>query len=138
MANAQHEIPELGREGLRRFGLVTGGIVAGLFGLVLPWLLEHALPLWPWVVFGILTGWSFADPSTLRPVYRTWMQFGLLLSRITNPVVLGIVYFGVITPMALVMRVAGRDPMARRLDKTIQSYRVPGRKVAREHMEKPF
>lgn len=47
MTNAAHEIPELDRKGLRQFGLVTGGIVAGLFGLLFPWLLERALPLWP-------------------------------------------------------------------------------------------
>lgn len=138
MTNSVHEIPELDRKGLRRFGLVTGGIVAGLFGLFFPWLLERALPLWPWVVFGILAFWSVGAPLSLRHVYRTWMRFGLLLSRITTPVVLGIVYFGVITPMALVMRVAGRDPMARRLDEKIQSYRIPSRTVTREHMEKPF
>lgn len=138
MTNAAHEIPELDRKGLRQFGLVTGGIVAGLFGLFFPWLLESALPSWPWVVFGILAFWSVGAPGTLRQVYRTWMRFGLLLSRITTPVVLGIVYFGVVTPMALVMRVAGRDPMARRFEKTIQSYRIPSRKVTREHMEKPF
>lgn len=137
MTNAAHEIPELDRKGLRQFGLVTGGIVAGLFGLFFPWLLESALPSWPWVVFGILAFWSVGAPGTLRQVYRTWMRFGLLLSRITTPVVLGIVYFGVVTPMALVMRVAGRDPMARRFEK-IQSYRIPSRKVTREHMEKPF
>lgn len=138
MTSAVHEIPELDRKGLRQFGLITGGIVAGLFGLFFPWLLQRALPLWPWVVFGILALWSVGAPRTLRHVYRTWMRFGLLISRITTPVVLGIVYFGVISPMALVMRVAGRDPMARRFDKKIQSYRIPSRKVTREHMEKPF
>jgi len=138
MTNVAHEIPELDRKGLRQFGLVTGGIVAGLFGLLLPWLLEHALPVWPWVVFGVLAFWSVGAPRSLRHVYRTWMRFGLLLSRITTPVILGIVYFGVITPMGLVMRVAGRDPMARRFDEKIQSYRIPSGKVTREHMEKPF
>ena len=37
---ATHEIPELDREGLRQFGLTTGGIVAVLFGVVLPWLFD--------------------------------------------------------------------------------------------------
>lgn len=116
MAGTLHDIPELDRKGLRRFGLVTGGIVVGLFGLFFPWLLERALPLWPWVVFGILASWSFVAPRTLRPVYRIWMRFGLLLSRITTPLILGIVYFAVITPMAFAMRIARRDPLARATD----------------------
>ena len=40
---APHSIPELDRKGLREFGLVTGGIVAVLFGLFFPWLLERAV-----------------------------------------------------------------------------------------------
>ena len=41
-------IPELDRRGLRSFGLTTGLMVAALFGLALPWLLEHQVPIWPW------------------------------------------------------------------------------------------
>ena len=49
MAKGTHTIPELDRTGLREFGIVTGGIVAVLFGLLFPWLLERSFPLWPWV-----------------------------------------------------------------------------------------
>ena len=41
-------IPELDRAGLRQFGLLMGGFVALVFGLLLPWLFERTLPLWPW------------------------------------------------------------------------------------------
>jgi hypothetical protein len=136
MADLRHEIPELDRAGLRQFGLVTGGIVASLFGLLLPWLFERPWPLWPWVVFAILAVWALAGPSSLRPVYRAWMRFGLLLSRVTTPVILGIVYFMVIAPAGFLMRVAGKDPMRRRLDENTLSYRVQSRKG--KHMEKPF
>jgi hypothetical protein len=40
-------IPELDRRGLRSFGLATGLTVGALFGLALPWLLEHDVPIWP-------------------------------------------------------------------------------------------
>ena len=50
----QDTIPELDRKGLRQFGIVTGGILAGLFGLFFPWLLEHSYPYWPWIVGGLL------------------------------------------------------------------------------------
>ncbi|MCU7905764.1 MAG: sxtJ [Candidatus Thiodiazotropha sp. (ex Epidulcina cf. delphinae)] len=133
-----HEIVELDRKGLREFGLVTGAIVAGLFGLFFPWLLEIDIPLWPWVVGGVLSVWALAAPATLRPVYRLWMKFGLLLSRITTPLVLGILFFGMFVPTALIMRLFQRDPMARKLDDRAETYRILSHEVAKETMERPF
>ena len=85
----QDAIPELDRQGLRQFGIVTGGILAGLFGLFFPWLfglffpwlLEHSYPYWPWIVGGVLAVWALVVPQTLRGFYRKWMQFALVLSR---------------------------------------------------------
>ena len=56
-----HVIPELDRKGLRDFGLSTGGIVAALFGIFFPWLLERPWPLWPWIVLGLLGGCSATE-----------------------------------------------------------------------------
>lgn len=133
-----HEIPELDRKGLREFGLVTGAILMALFGLFFPWLLGRAVPLWPWLVGTVLFAWSFAAPMSLNPLYRQWMKLGLLMSRITTPVILGVVFFLVLTPMGLVMRAMGRDPMARKLDQGCDSYRVASKARPREHVERPF
>ncbi len=138
MVATPHPIPELDRKGLRQFGLLTGGLLAALFGLFFPWLLTTGLPLWPWLVGGILALWALVAPTSLRPVYRAWMRLALLLSRITTPLILGIVFFLVILPVALAIKVVGRDAMARRFDETTTSYRVPSRQASREHMEKPF
>ncbi len=133
-----HEVLELDRKGLRDFGLVTGGIIALLFGLFLPWLLESGFPIWPWVVAGVLAVWGVIAPMSLQPIYRLWMKLGLLLSRITTPIILGIVFYLLIWPMGLVMRIFGRDPMARRLDGTAKTYRVISHKAPKENMERPF
>ena len=133
-----HEIPELDRQGLRQFGLVTGGIFVGLFGLFFPWMLEIAIPTWPWVLGGVLAVWGLAAPATLKPVYRAWMKFGLLLSRVTTPIVLGVVFFLVIFPTGLAMRLFGRDPMNRQFDDEAKSYRVSSIKAPKESMERPF
>jgi len=138
MNEMAHQIPDLDRKGLRDFGLVTGGIVAVLFGLLLPWLLGHALPVWPWGVAGVLIGWALVSPATMRPLYRGWMRFGLLLSRITTPIILGIVFFLIITPAGFLMRLLGKDPMARKLDPGARSYRVPSKTPAKNDMEKPY
>ncbi len=133
-----HEIPELDRKGLRQFGLVTGGIIAILFGLFFPWLLEISIPRWPWVIAALLSVWGLIAPMSLSPVYRSWMKFGLLLSRITTPVILGTVYYLLIFPMGFVMRRFGRDPMTRNLDDKVASYRVASRKAPKSNMERPF
>ena len=133
-----HEIPELDAKGLRHFGLVTGGIIAGLFGLALPWVFGFEYPTWPWIAGGILAGWALIAPQSLGPVYRVWMRFGLLLSRVTTPIILGAVYYIVITPTALIMRLLRRDPMARQYDHTTDSYRISSKKPPKQNLEKPF
>lgn len=50
-------------------------------------------------------------PKWLAPLNRLWMKFGELLHRIVSPVILGIMFFGVITPMGLAMRALGKDPL---------------------------
>ena len=138
MAAIHQKIPDLDRKGLRSFGLTTGTIVAGLFGLVLPWLLGHTLPLWPWVLCGVLVMWACLAPVSLRPVYRVWMRFGLLMSRITTPIILSIVFFLVITPVAFIRGLLGKDSMSRRLDEKMTTYRVKSRKASAENLERPF
>jgi predicted membrane metal-binding protein len=133
-----HAIPELDRKGLREFGLVTGGIVAVLFGLFFPWVLDRPIPRWPWVIFGVLGLMGLAVPMALGPVYKTWMKFGLLMSKIMTPLIMGIVFFLTVTPMALLMRVLGKDYMDRTLDRTAKSYRVPSAATPPKRLEKPF
>ena len=141
---ADHVIPELDRKGLREFGLVTGGIVAGLFGLFFPWVLDRPMPSWPvsyfgwpWIVFAVLGTWGLVAPMTLRPVYRIWMRFGLLLSKVMTPLIMSIVFFFVITPVAIVLKLLGKDPMARKFDKS-DSYRVVIEKPKTENLGKPY
>jgi hypothetical protein len=133
-----HEIPELDAKGLRQFALSTGAIIAALFGLLLPWLLDLGWPLWPWVLAAVLGIWGLAAPASLRPVYRGWMRFGQFMSKITTPLILGLVFFLVFMPVGLVMRLAKHDPMRRRLDATADSYRVPSRPAARDAVERPY
>jgi Saxitoxin biosynthesis operon protein SxtJ len=132
-----HVIPDLDRKGLREFGLVTGGVLVGLFGLLIPWLFERAYPRWPWLVLSLLAIWSLAAPLSLRPLYRLWMRFGYVLSRITTPLILGGVFFLVITPMGLLRRAFGRDAMARKFDES-ETYRVPSRQTPANNLKRPF
>ena len=88
----------------------------------------------------IQAGWLLAliRPLWLRWIYRAWMRFGLLAGRVMTPLVLGIVFFAMISPMAIVRRLMGKDPMQRTLDPDQKSYRVQSLKSPAEKLEKPF
>ena len=133
-----HIIPELDRQGLREFGLTTGTAVVVIFGIFFPWLLDLDWPLWPWIIAAFLWLLALARPLWLRWVYRGWMRFGLLASRVMTPLVLGIVFFVMISPMAMVRRLMGKDALSRKLDPSQKSYRVKSAKSPKEKLERPF
>ena len=67
------------------------------------------------LVFGLLSAAtfviSFSKPSILAPFNRWWMKFSLLLARIVSPIVLGVLFFVLISPLATVLRLFGRDEL---------------------------
>ena len=56
-------------------------------------------------------------PGILAPLNHQWMRFGLLLHKITNPIIMGLVFFVTVTPTALVMKMMGKDPLNRKIDR---------------------
>ena len=106
----------------RSFGLTFSGI----FGIVslLPLLHGRSLRLWALTLAALLLLVSTLRPSVLHVANRLWMRFGLLLSGVVNPVVMGVLFYGIVTPIALVRRVSGRDPMKLRFDPQSPSYWV--------------
>ena len=133
-----HAIPELDARGLRDFALKMSAVVAVLFGVILPWLFEFAYPLWPWIFAVVFVAWGFVAPATLRPVYRGWMRVGMAVGIVNSKIILGLMFYVIILPAGLIMRVFRGDPMARRLHTDEASYRVKSTLTRREHLEKPY
>ncbi len=65
------------------------------------------------VVGGLLLVAGLIIPGKLGPVYRAWMGFAHLLSKITTPIFMGVTYFLVMAPIGLVMRAFGHKPLTR-------------------------
>jgi hypothetical protein len=86
-----------------------------------------ALFAYPWLIAlaALTAAVTVMRDQWLEPLNRAWMRFGALLNRIVSPVVLGLIFFAVFTPVALVMRLAGRDAMSRRFEPGRRSYWVP-------------
>jgi len=123
---------------LRKFGLVAGAITAALFGLLLPWLFDRAIPLWPWIVAGVLWLWGGLLPGSLLPVYRVWMGIGHVLGWINTRIILGVLFYILFLPTGLVMRMVSKDPMARKIDKSEKSYRLESDRPTKNHVERPY
>lgn len=95
----------------RTFGLLFIGVFAVLaaYGLWKDWsagLIKAFLIASATVVVVTLLA-----PKLLTPFNKAWYQLGLLLGRVVSPIVLGILFFIVITPVAIAMRLAGRDAL---------------------------
>jgi hypothetical protein len=71
------------------------------------------------IVFGV------ASPNTLRPVYIGWMSMAFVLGFIISHLILGLLFYCVITPMGLVARLAGKDFLRSRRDPAARSYWFP-------------
>ena len=106
----------------RAFGLVF----AALFLLVALWpLLERAAPR-PWAL-GLAAAFALCAwlaPRRLAPLKRLWFKFGGLLHRIVSPVALAAIFYGVITPFAVAMRLFKRDALLLRRRSARPSYWV--------------
>ena len=104
----------------RGFGLVF----AGFFALV------GALSLWrghtgwhytlPLAAVFVVVAYTF--PQVLAPLNRLWLKFGLLLYKVMNPLVLGLLFFVTITPIGFLMRLFGKDFLRLQLDRNAKSY----------------
>jgi Saxitoxin biosynthesis operon protein SxtJ len=102
------------------------------FLFVLVFALFAAYFLWRggswWPVFAGLSALtlvvSLVAPQLLHPLNRAWMAFGLLLGRIITPIVLGLMFFVIFTPVGILMRLFGRDALRLKLSTDLGSYWV--------------
>jgi hypothetical protein len=75
-------------------------------------------------------------PARMRAVERVWMQFALLLSKVTTPVFMGVVYFLIITPTGFLRRTLVRSPMRPRAEK--DSFWVASAPMSRDRLRQQF
>jgi Saxitoxin biosynthesis operon protein SxtJ len=104
----------------RMFGLVIGGVFA-VIGALPVW---HGNPprLWAIVIGVVLFVLAIAVPRVLHRANLYWSAFGVLLSRIVNPVVMAVLFYAVVTPIALIFRALGNDPLRLKRDPAAVTY----------------
>ena len=122
---------------LRHFGLIVGGIFAaiGLWPVVFR---AEAPRLWALALAVALVVPAMVLPRSLTYVHRVWMAAGEALGWINTRIILSVIFYGIVTPMGIVMRRFGRDPMQRRFEPAAATYRVSKAGRPASHMTRQF
>lgn len=100
------------REG-RKFGLTVGIAFLALTALML-WRQNEAIAWVTGSIGALLVLGGLVIPARLGPAHAVWMGLAGVLSKITTPIFMGVVYFVVLAPMGLLMRLFGRNPLRHR------------------------
>ncbi len=104
----------------RSFGIV----MAIVFAVIGAWpLLSEGPPRW-WALIAaaVFCSLAFLRPALLAPLNRLWFRFGLLLNKITSPLIMGLLFYGVMTPYAYILRWLGKDLLRLRFEPSAESY----------------
>jgi hypothetical protein len=104
----------------RSFGLVF----AAFFALVCLWPLKSGAEprLWAGAVAAAFLVVALVRPALLKPLNKLWFGVGMVLHHVVTPVVMGLLFFVTVTPIALVMRATGKDPLHLKRDPAAASY----------------
>jgi len=126
---------------LRKFGFIMGGMVALMFGGLFPWIFDKTAatwPIWPFIVMAVFWVLAIVIPESLRKVNEIWLKIGNVLGWINSRIILGIMFYLLIFPIGLILKIFGKDAMNRKLDSNSDTYRRISTQRERTHLEKPF
>ncbi|MCA1907020.1 MAG: SxtJ family membrane protein [Magnetospirillum sp.] len=104
----------------RSFGLVF----AAVFAIIALWPLKSGGDPRLWAV-GVASAFlvvAVVAPKALKPLNLVWFKFGLLLHKVMTPLIMGLLFFVTVTPIGLLMRATGKDPMRLKRDPAATSY----------------
>ena len=91
----------------RSFGIVF--FVVFLIIAIYPLLNDNSIRLWSLIIGIIFLILGIINSKVLTPLNILWMKFGLLLGKIVSPIVMGFVFFGVVTPISIIMKLLRKD-----------------------------
>lgn len=125
---------KLHKNELRKFGLVLACVI------LLAWLLVSPDMPWSWLIAleAAVIGAAVVLPEFLMPAYWILTKFGLAISRVLNPLILAVVFYLLVTPMGVVMRVFGYDPLRLKKAETGDSFRISALNDSINDFNRPF
>jgi predicted membrane metal-binding protein len=109
----------------RQFGLVFTAV----FAIIGAWPVLGGRPIrwWSLVLAAAFLTIALTAPHLLAPLNRVWLWIGLLMHRVVSPIVLGLLFFSTVTPIGLLLRALGKDPLRLRFDPEAPTYWIERR-----------
>ena len=128
------------RKELRNFGLMFGVIFTGIGLYQLYINTAETARMTLWVLGGLFFITGLAVPVVLKQIYMAWMKFAFVLGWVNTRILLTLIFFLVITPIGLIMRVVKGDVLSERLDKQAETYwhKITPLQSLKEHFERQF
>ena len=127
--------PAATQKQLRQFGWMVGTVLILVGGWQLYRQIHPTARIVLWSVGGFLVLNGLLTPKILAPGYKIWMRLATVLGWINTRILLGLIFYLIFTPVGLVMRLSGRDPLTQRIDRTADSYWVDRSPILLENQD---
>ncbi len=103
----------------RDFGFLIGMLFPLFIGIFIPFLMGHNFRLWTLFVSIFLFGYALFYPLKLKKLYQFWIWIGNILGFLNSRLILGFLFYFLLFPISIVMKIIGHDPLKRNKNKKI-------------------
>ena len=104
----------------RSFGIVF--FIVFLLIAIYPLINQGEIRIWSLIISFLFLFFGLLNSKILTPLNKLWFRFGLFLGKIISPIIMGVIFFLVVTPIGLLMRLLGKDVINLKLNKKKSSY----------------
>ena len=104
----------------RSFGIVF--FIVFVLIAIYPLINQGEVRIWSLIISFLFLLLGLLNSKILTPLNKLWFRFGLLLGKIISPIIMGVIFFLVVTPIGLLMRLFGKDVLNLKLNKKKSSY----------------
>ena len=104
----------------RSFGIVF--FIVFLLIAIYPVINQGEVRIWSLIISSLFLILGLLNSKILTPLNKLWFRFGLFLGKIISPIIMGVIFFLVVTPIGLLMRLFGKDVLNLKLNKKKNSY----------------
>ena len=95
----------------REFGILVGILFPLIIGLIIPKIFGHDFRNWTIYVGSILIFFGIINPKSLKYPYKIWIGLGNILGYINSHIILGTIFFLILFPISILIKVIGYDPL---------------------------
>ena len=104
----------------RSFGIVF--FIVFVLIAIYPLINQGEVRIWSLIISFLFLFFGLLNSKILTPLNKLWFRFGLFLGKIISPIIMGVIFFLVVTPIGLLMRFFGKDVLNLKLNKKKSSY----------------